>query len=167
VVKHLHSVPHSLTAPQKAGRVTRSKQLIDELFSIKHQGWQFILTLDESWFYFATEHEHIWFHPEEQPPERLIHMTQDCKMMVTIAWNPLGFQLLDSLPKGRTFNVDCYRDKILSVLFPLPPCADKRMFMIHAENASPHTSRKSTAFCADNALRLAAHSLHSPDLALN
>jgi hypothetical protein len=27
VVKHLHCVPHSLTAPQKAGRVTRAKEL--------------------------------------------------------------------------------------------------------------------------------------------
>jgi hypothetical protein len=43
---------------------------------------------------------------EEQPPETPRHMIQDPKVMVKIAWNPLRFPLLKSLPKGRTFNAD-------------------------------------------------------------
>jgi hypothetical protein len=85
-----------LTTPQKTERVTRSKELLHQLLLIKHHGWQFILTLDESWFYFALEHAHIWLRPEEQPPERPGHMIQGSKMMVTIAWNPLGFHLCET-----------------------------------------------------------------------
>jgi hypothetical protein len=32
---------------------------------IKHRGWQFILTLNESEFWIATNHDHIWLRPEE------------------------------------------------------------------------------------------------------
>jgi hypothetical protein len=50
VVKHLRWVPHSLTATQKTERVTLSVELLRQLCSIEHDGWQFIITLDESWF---------------------------------------------------------------------------------------------------------------------
>jgi hypothetical protein len=39
-------------------------------------------------------------------------------MMVTIAWNPLGFHLLDAFPKGNTFNDEDYRANILTELLP-------------------------------------------------
>jgi hypothetical protein len=58
-------------------------------------------------------------------------------MMVTVAWNPLGFHLLDSLPRVRTFNAEYYPDNILSALLPLRPQADGRKFMIHADKANP------------------------------
>jgi hypothetical protein len=37
--------------------------------------------------------------------------------MVTIAWNPLGFHLLDTLPKGNTFNAEYCRVNLLTELF--------------------------------------------------
>jgi transposase len=85
-------------------------------------------------------------------------------MMVTIAWNPLGFLLFDSLPKGQTFGAEYYRDNILSALLPLHPQADGRKLMTHADDAGPHKSRKCITFCAENALRLAAYPPYSSDL---
>jgi hypothetical protein len=112
VVKHLRWVPHSLTDDQKGERVALSKQLLRELCSIKRHGWQFIITLDESWFYLATDHEQIWLRSEEQPPERPRYTIQDPKMMLTIGWNPLGFHVLNSLPKGRTL-----RPSTIAIIF--------------------------------------------------
>jgi hypothetical protein len=48
VVKHLHWVPHSLTETQKGQHVTISIELLHELRSVKHQGWQFVVNPDES-----------------------------------------------------------------------------------------------------------------------
>jgi hypothetical protein len=48
VVKHLRSVSHNFAAAQKASRVTLANQLFQDLCAIKHQGSQFIVTLDES-----------------------------------------------------------------------------------------------------------------------
>jgi hypothetical protein len=114
VVKHLRWVPNTLTPTQKTERATLSIELLCQLWSIEHHSWQFIITLDESQFYLSIDHEQIWFRVEEQPPERPRHIIQDPKMMVTIAWNPLGFRLLDALPKGNTFNTEYYRVNILT-----------------------------------------------------
>jgi hypothetical protein len=55
----------------------------------------------------ATDHEQIWLRPAgETAPERARHTIQDRKIMVTIAWNPLGFPLIMALPKRRTFNTE-------------------------------------------------------------
>jgi hypothetical protein len=72
-VKHIHWVSHSLTASQKAGNVTRSKELLHQHLPIKHHGWQFILTLDESWFYSAPDHEQTGFFREIESLIRLAH----------------------------------------------------------------------------------------------
>jgi hypothetical protein len=91
VVKHLRWVPNILTPTQKMERATLSTELLRQLRSIEHHGWQFIITLDESWFCPSPNYEQIWLRVEEQPPERPRHTVQDPKMMVTIAWNQLGF----------------------------------------------------------------------------
>jgi hypothetical protein len=86
-------------------------------------------------------------------------------MMVTIAWNPLEFHLLNTLPKGNMFNAEYYRVDTLTDFLPLCPQVDRRRLVIHADNARSHTARQCRAFCEENRLRLAVHPPHSPDLA--
>jgi hypothetical protein len=83
----------------------------------------------------------------------------------TIAWNPFGFPLIVALPKGRTFNAEYYRDNILAALTQFQPEDDGRKFVVHADNVRAHTVQKCRTFCEENGLRLALHSLYSPDLA--
>jgi hypothetical protein len=85
VVKHLRWVAHTLTRIQKTELTTLSIEILGQLRSIEHHGWQFIITLDESWSYLSTGHEQIWLRVEEHPPGRPRHTIQDPKMMVTIA----------------------------------------------------------------------------------
>jgi hypothetical protein len=42
-------------------------------------------------------------------------------MLVTIAWNLLGFHLLEALPNGNTFNAEYHRTNILTKLLFSPP----------------------------------------------
>jgi hypothetical protein len=67
------------------------------------RGWHNILTLDESWSYLFPDHERIWRTPEQPVPDRERHMTQSEKLMLTVAWNPLGFYVVTALPKGLNF----------------------------------------------------------------
>jgi hypothetical protein len=60
-------------------------------------------------------------------------------MMVTITWNPLGFHLLDALPKGTVFNTEYYSINILTESLSLRPQVDGRRLVIHADKAKPHT----------------------------
>jgi hypothetical protein len=48
LVKHFRWIPHTFTPSQKTECVTLSIELLRQLWSIEHQGWQFIITLDES-----------------------------------------------------------------------------------------------------------------------
>jgi hypothetical protein len=45
VVKHLRWVPHTLTRTRKTERITLSIELLHQLRSIEHHGWQSIITL--------------------------------------------------------------------------------------------------------------------------
>jgi hypothetical protein len=120
-LKHFRWVRHTVRHTQKAERVTLSTQLLLELISIKHQGWHFVITLDESWFYLFTDHEQIWLRADQEPPERAKDMVQDKKIMVTIASNPLGFHLVEAFLKGRGFNAEYYYDSIFTELIRFRP----------------------------------------------
>jgi hypothetical protein len=48
VVKRPRWVPHTLTPAQKTEPATLSIELLSQLRSIEHHGWQFIITLDKS-----------------------------------------------------------------------------------------------------------------------
>jgi hypothetical protein len=61
-------------------------------------------------------------------------------MVLAIAWNPLGFHLLDALLKGNIFNAEHYRINILTELLPFRPQVDRRRLVIHADNTRPHTA---------------------------
>jgi hypothetical protein len=60
--------------------------------------------------------------------------------MVTIAWNVLGFHLLDALLKGNTCNAEYYHANILTELLRVRSQVDGRRLVIHADNAKPHTA---------------------------
>jgi hypothetical protein len=84
--------------------------------------------------------------PGETPPERARYTIQHRKIMVTIAWNPLGFPLIVALPKGRTFNTEYYRDNILASLTQFQPEDDGRKLVVHADNARADTAQKRRTF---------------------
>jgi hypothetical protein len=70
--------------------------------------WLEIVTLDESWIYLFSEHDLMWTAPEEIVVDRERHTIQSEKFMLTVVWNPIGFHVLKSLPKGRKFNAQYY-----------------------------------------------------------
>jgi transposase len=167
-VRHLRSVPHTLSTLDMERRVACSNQLLTVLNQQRPRHWRDIVTLDESWFYFHTDYETIWLPQGATPPERERQTIQSKKMMVTIVWNPTGFYQLYALPKGAKFNSAYYISEILTPLVEwrsqqgAPP---NQPLLVHADNARPHTSRKVTTFFEENGLERAPHPPYSPDLA--
>jgi hypothetical protein len=51
-------------------RVTLSTELLRLLDQQEHRSWHDMITLDESWFSFCTDHELIWLAPGEIVPKR-------------------------------------------------------------------------------------------------
>jgi predicted N-acyltransferase len=73
-------------------------------------------------------------------------MIEDRKIMVTIAWNPVGFHLVEILPKGRIVNAEYYPDNILTELIPLLPARGQRQCVIHAHNVTPALLKNAESF---------------------
>jgi hypothetical protein len=84
-----------------------------------------------------------------------------------IAWNPLGFHILDTLSNGRTFDAECYRKNILTAQVPLHLEVGEPELVTHADNAKAQTAPNSIPFCPENGLRPAMHRPYSPDLVLS
>jgi hypothetical protein len=91
--------------------------------------------------------------------------------MLTLVWNPYGFQVVDVMPchalpcqKQR-----CSRPSPLSEIFSprlLPDVErNERRLVAHANNARPLAAKVTRIFCDDNFLRIASHPPCSPDLA--
>jgi hypothetical protein len=57
VIRHLHLVPHSLSAEQKVKRVAMSGSLLHLFKSLSHRSWSNIIPWDESWFYSENDKE--------------------------------------------------------------------------------------------------------------
>jgi hypothetical protein len=72
----------------------------------KDKAWHDIITLDESWFYFATFYEWVWLPEGTEAPERERINVQSRKVMMTIVWNLIGFEQIVARPKGMKFNAN-------------------------------------------------------------
>jgi hypothetical protein len=158
IVKHLHWVPHSLTEAQRQIRIDRSIELLRLLKSAQANEWQRFMTLDEFWFYLWTIHETVRVQTGQQPLEMVKHMIGGRKMMVTIVWNPQGFHLIEALLNGQKFNANYYIDRILQPLLECCSTGRGPCLIIHADNARPHSARKTFKFFAGKSLRNGAPS---------
>jgi hypothetical protein len=75
--------------------------------------------------------------------------------MITIAWNPFGFHVVDMLAKGETCNATHHIGHILQPILELHPDSVRIHLVGHADNARSHTIRTSQEFCEQNSPRIA------------
>jgi len=114
--KHLKWIPHKLSSEQKSKRASSCLMMLEQFKVAKHQGWTYFVTCDESWFYLDNYHDSAWVPEEDPPPERPLQFICSEKVMITVFWNPRGFFLVESLPKGQKFNSTYYCNNILKQL---------------------------------------------------
>lgn len=169
IIKHLRFVPHTLNDSQKVQRVNYSKHLLDIIKQARHQSWAFFLTGDESWFYFINDFEQQWLQPNEKPSTKPKTIISTPKRMLTVFWSPLGFRIVEMLPKGQRFNSEYFISSILQKIVDTqpPPVLNqpKRNVVIHMDNATPHRSLAARDFAKKNRLNFCPHPAFSPDLA--
>jgi hypothetical protein len=87
------------------------------------------------------------------------------KLMITGIWNPHGFHVIQSLPKGIKRTGRYYSDNILSQNAALQDVGSHRKMIVHADNASPHVAKCVTEYMDHNSLKKAPNPPSSPDLA--
>jgi hypothetical protein len=70
--------------------------------------WYDIITLYESWIYLFSDHDLMWTAPGAIIVYRERHTVQSPKFMLAVVCNPIGFHVLEAIPKGRKFNAQYY-----------------------------------------------------------
>jgi hypothetical protein len=88
--------------------------------------------------------------------------------MLTVFWNPGGFQVVIILPTGPFFNAAWFLDGNLVPLrdhfFPGGRRSDQKKLIVHVDNASPHTGQITETFYTQRAPQ-ACSSLYLPETA--
>jgi hypothetical protein len=138
---------------------------LDLLGLVQHQGWKYLVTLDEAWFYFSNQHEQIWLPDQEDSPTIQRQTISSPKTMLTLVWNPHGFHLVSLLPREQKWTIQYYTDHILPEICALRDARDRRKSVIHANNARLHVAKRVKQYLQDNNLKSAPYPPYSQDLA--
>jgi hypothetical protein len=115
--------------------------------------WHDIVTLDESWFYLSTDYEFVWLLRGEKVPEKERHTIQSKTFMLTIVWSLRWFYLIKYLEKDRKFDANYYVAEILESLSQwrsIKAAGNEQKWLVHADNARPHTAKLSAQYLNEN-----------------
>jgi hypothetical protein len=121
----------------------------------KHHAWQYIVTLDEAWFYFSNRFDWIWLPHDELPPSFPKQTIASQQLMITIVWNPRGFHVIQFLQKGIKWTSKYHSNTILSRIADLRDAGSHRKMIVHADNADPHVAKCVTEYMDHNSLKRA------------
>ena len=166
---NLRWIPHELSLIQKNTRAHLCRELIPILERAKKNGYHFILTGDESWFYYTSKNKIVWL-PKGAKPGSISRVMSDApKVMVTIFWNPHGAHVVDALEPGQSFNAEYFINKILIPITNLPDVykaeRQKQRFIVHMDNAPVHKARVTQKFIESSSIYMPRHPPYSPDIA--
>jgi hypothetical protein len=154
-------VPHTLTEARRRERVEKSIALLSLLAKAKRRAWQFIITGDESWFFYYTSHSKIWLPADADMPEVAKRLINTPKIMITIFWNPFGIQVLVALPERTSFDAEYFIDYVITPIEELPAMraavTQKQTFVIHMDNSLIHKSKAAIQKIASLRLKIAPH----------
>jgi hypothetical protein len=85
--------------------------------------------------------------------------------MITVVWNPHGFNVIQSLPKGIKWTGRYYSNNIIAQIAVVRDVDSHRKTIVHADNSGPHVAKYVTEYMDHNSLKRAPHLSSSPDLA--
>jgi histone-lysine N-methyltransferase SETMAR len=89
--------------------------------------------------------------------------------MLTIFWSPLGFFLVEILPKGIYFDSQYFCPNVLFAIVQNRPSEipgdRRRRMVVHFDNATSHSAKCTIDYLMANRLTRAPYPAFSPDLA--
>ena len=166
---HLRWVPHALTQAQKAIRVAKARDLLDNINSLSSTGLSYLLTSDESWFMHSNPHSSAWSTSRDAAGTVPSPTLTREKTMIIVFWNFSGFFFITALPRGATYSADYVCEVLLPELETAVraqrPVLGLKRTKIHWDNARPHFARKTAAFLGEKEAITLSHPPYSPDIA--
>ena len=107
-----------MTSPQmrKKLRVSRSGELLRVVKAAEKDYYRFLITGDESWFFYSTPPQGCWCPADSPGPtaQKATHFAP--KIMITIFWNPNGIVLICALPADKRWTAEYFISEVLRPL---------------------------------------------------
>ena len=165
----MQNIPHVLTEENKKNRVEISKQLLE----ILENGFQNIVTGDETWIYYFTvsskESNKTWVEVGENRPQITRTAQNSKKRMFCIFFSTDGIVARIVVPKGQTVTGKYYVNHVLPKVFEnfkeITKRKTVRHLMLQHDNAAPHKANIVKEYLSENKVKILSHPPYSPDLA--
>ena len=165
-------VPHNLSEEQKAARVTWCQKNL-ERFNGGTSNLVFdIVSGDETWIY-SYEPDNktqstVWSFVNELKPTKVTRSRSTSKKMVASFVSKSGHVATICLEDRKTVNADWYTTICLpEVIAELRKNNRNRRIILHHDNASSHTAKRTIEFLKQQNIDLMDHPPYSPDLSPN
>lgn len=162
-------IPHFLTDEQRKKRVSEAQELLEVLEEAEADDFRFLVTGDESWFFYTSPKLGLWMPESEARPEAQKPSHYGPKTMIVVFWNIHGALIVEAIPKGRSATGEYFREAVIaeicnSSVFQEAQSQGKN-FWVHMDNAPIHRAETVTEKMDDFGLLRAPHPPYSPDLA--
>lgn len=165
-------VPRLLTDDHKTSHLEFSRNFIKSHFEEGTAFLRRIVTCDESWVNFYTpelkSQSQQWLPKGSNPPIKAKRVASEKKTMLILFFDFEGPIYQHHVPKATTINSKYYcevLERFLTHLRRKRPEKFKGEWLLHQDNARPHTSRETSAFLEAKKIKLLGHPAYSPDLA--
>ncbi len=163
-------VPHLLTTEQLARRVEVCKQW-KMILEADPNYLSHVITGDETWAYYhdplTKKESSAWKHPQQSRREKVRQAKSAGKVMIIAFFDDTGMIYQHQVPSKTTVNSEYY----IRVLKNLRKHVQRKRpsisktWVLHHDNARPHTAHKVTEFLAKYGIRTFPQPPYSPDLA--
>jgi len=165
-------VPHNLTEAQKATRVSWCRATLQRFHSGTSNAVFNIVSGDESWIYSyepeSKTQSTVWSFINEPKPTKVTRSRSVSKKMVASFVAKTGHVATICLEDRKSVNADWYTTVCLpEVIAELRKNNPNRRIILHHDNASSHTARRTIEFLAEKKIELLDHPPYSPDLSPN
>ncbi len=171
-------VPRLLTDEQKDHCATLAALNLSSLDDGGRFFMERIVSGDETWLYCfdpQSKQRSLQWHPKgaERPLKALRLCSSSKKVMLTLFFDCEGPILMHFLPKGETITSEVYCDilaelrEAIRLKHPSMWRHDQhgmRTFLLHHNNATPHTANRTIAAIGSNDIDMIPHPAYSPDM---
>lgn len=165
-------IPHLLKDEQKAARVTWCRTTLNRFNGGSSNAVFSIGSGDESWIYSyepeSKQQSTVWAFQDDEKPTKVVRTRSTSKKMVATFVAKSGHVATIALEDRRTVKADWYTTICLpAVISELRKNNPNRRIILHQDNASSHTARKTIDFLKKENIELLDHPPYSPDLSPN
>jgi len=167
--RHFKWVPHLLTEDLKAKRSTEAGKLLKILRREQANGWNGIITGDESWIYLSNQPGGVWLEADSPLPEVVRRTIDSEKHMLCVFWGIAGIAHHCWLPSGSSFDASFFAEEVLQPVADELDTTNKtrhqRLMLVHFDNAKPHTAKATTERMKQLRMKRTPQPPYSPDIA--